>query len=240
MNSCLCRWWKTIIRVPECRLHLSLLLPMKPNTAKVHRGGDTGVKQMHCGGDVFYKYSLCVLILYILPFVCTVLVCLWPPLKWLYQSNLVTCQLPWNWLIHQKCDASRLFSILEMPYLCQIIQTMILYIWSHLLICDENFIKVIVPVANASSSLPLPSQAESKWYGCSLMLKKPNFRFRAPKNQADIKQLGAEGPRLCVADGSPKKEQRLQLTDKKRKLKTLIKPHFSLSQIWPTLIENIW
>lgn len=34
------------------------------------------------------------------------------------------------------------------------------------------------------------------------------------KNQTDIKHLGVEGPRLCVADGSPKKKQRLQLTDK--------------------------
>lgn len=166
----------SVVKNDHSSLYLSLLLPTKPNTAKVHGGGDAGIKQMHYGGDVFYKYSLCVLILYILPFVCTVLVCLWSPLKWLYQSNLVTCQLPWNWLIHQKCDTSRLFSILEMPYLCQIIQTMILYIWSHLLICDENFIKVIVPVTDASASLPLPSQvsvtsAYSRWSECSLTLK---------------------------------------------------------------------
>lgn len=87
----------------------------------------------------------------------------WSPPKWLYQSNMVTCQLPWKWLIHQKCDTSRLFSILEMPYLCQIIQMMILYIWSHLLICAD-FIKVIVPVTNVGASLPLPSRVSYQHY----------------------------------------------------------------------------
>lgn len=38
--------------------------------------------------EMVFHISLCILILYILPFVCMVLVCLWSPLKWLYQSNL--------------------------------------------------------------------------------------------------------------------------------------------------------
>lgn len=50
--------------------------------------------------EALYEWNLCVLILHILPFVCMVLVCLWSLRKWLYQSDVVTCQLPWNTLIH--------------------------------------------------------------------------------------------------------------------------------------------
>lgn len=64
----------------------------------------------------------------------------------------------WTEWIAKKCDASGLFSILEMPYSCQIIHMMILYIWSHRLICAEISLKVIVPVTNASEFLRSPSQ----------------------------------------------------------------------------------
>lgn len=103
--------------------------------------------------EMFCKYSLFVLILYILAFLCMVLVCLRSPLKWLYQSNLVTCQLPWNWLIHQKCDTSRLFfDTWNALFVSNHSNDDIVHMKKTSTDMCWNFIKVIVPVTDVSAS----------------------------------------------------------------------------------------
>lgn len=107
--------------------------------------------------EMFYNYCLCVLILYILPIVCMVLVCLWSPLQWLNQSNLVTCQLPWNWLIHQMWYQYIVFNTWNALFVSNHSDDDVVHRTPSIDMC-WNFIKVIVPVTNVGAFLTLPSQ----------------------------------------------------------------------------------
>lgn len=139
-------WWISILWVPECIVDPTFRTTLHGQTAEGCK--DLGGLNKFVDMSLSEKYCVCVFILHILPLVCVVFV-LFDELQ----------PLPWRgWVTEMGKQTWVDFWTQEMPYLCRVIHVMMmLYIWSHGLICAENVIKVTAPgTVNESLILSWP------------------------------------------------------------------------------------
>lgn len=121
------------------------------------------------------------------------------------------------------------FPKLEMPYLCWMIQMVILYMWSHLLICAEVSLKsvfLLLMRVHLCHSVKHEHKAPQKWY----------FRFSAPHTSWGNDHFCTA---MCIANKHPQVDW--EITGGGVTLRTRI-PLFSLisKQCSYSCVHTLW